>query len=129
MSFAAKPRAKKPAMKSETSPRRGSAAQAGGGRWERLTQHERERLQARTRGGVFVECLGAGEERQQVHEILFGLLLNRHALLLERTVHRIPEVLAQVRDRDDVLAGLTHRSSPPLVERRRLLLGSHHYRT
>ena len=71
-------------------------AQAHRGGFQRIAQHEGEGLEARALGRGFVERLGAGKQRQQIHDVLLGLLLDRHVLFLQCAVHGVLEELAQI---------------------------------
>ncbi len=73
-------------------------AVAGAGRFERLRQHDDERLEARACGRALVESLGAREQRQQIDDIVLRLVLDLELLLLQGAVQGVLEELAQVRD-------------------------------
>ena len=75
-----------------------------GRRLERLGQHDHQRLEARARRRSLVERFGTGEQRQQVDDVVLGLVLDRQMLFRERAVQRVAEELPQIRHRYETWA-------------------------
>ena len=44
------------------------------------------------------QCLGAGEQSEQVDDVVLGLVFDRELLARQRAVQRVPEVFLQVRN-------------------------------
>ena len=76
-----------------------AVAVAGAARLERLRQHDHQRFQARALGSPLEQRLGAGEQSQQVDDVVLGLVLDREPLALQRAVQSVPEVFLQVGNR------------------------------
>ncbi len=98
-SLRAKLRAKNPAMNSETSPSRcrlRCRARAEGASSD--GQHVCERLDAQALGGLFVECLGAREHREQIDDVGFRLFVDVEALTFARGVKCVTKKFAQRSD-------------------------------
>ncbi len=87
---------------------------ARGRRLERLGEHHDERLQPRSVRRTVVQRLRAREQRQEVDDVVLGLVLDRELLALQGCVQRVAEELPQVRDRDDGcgFGGFGHRRRP-----------------
>ena len=99
MSLRAKLCAKKPATNSETSPSRcrprlRSPAVGASSASDISTTSGFSRMPSRR---AVIQGLGAREERQQVDDVVLGLVLDRNALVGERGLQRIAEELPQVR--------------------------------
>jgi hypothetical protein len=60
----------------------------------------RQRPQAHAVRGVLEQLFRAREQRQQVDDVLLGLVLDRDMLLRERALQRIAEELRQTLDRN-----------------------------
>ena len=65
---------------------------------ERLGEQERERLQLRAVRTRLEQRLGAREHREQVHDVVLGVVLDRQVLLLERGGERLAEEFADIGD-------------------------------
>ncbi len=74
-------------------------AVAGRSRLERFGQHDDQRLQARPLGSVLEQRLGAGEQSQQIDDIVLGLVFDRELLAFQSAVQRVPEVFLQIGNR------------------------------
>ena len=83
MSLRAKPSPKNPATNSDVSPTRRSIALRVSrfGAFGRGREQQRERLQAGTRLAAVVERFLAREQRQQIDDVVGGVIVGRHALL------------------------------------------------
>ena len=62
----------------------------------RLGEHQRERPQTRAGGGRLEQRLAAGEHREQVHDVMLGVLLDGDVLTVQRFVDGIAKELAQI---------------------------------
>jgi hypothetical protein len=67
---------------------------SGGRRLERIRQHLRQRSDAQALRRALVQRVGAGEHREQVDDVLLGLLVDIEMLMLARSVKRVTKELA-----------------------------------
>jgi Flp pilus assembly protein TadB len=56
--------------------------------------------------GLVVQRLGAREQRQQVHHVVFGVVVDLQVLVSERALQRVAEELPEVGHGDDLVAGI-----------------------
>src|SRR5262249_45050218 len=71
----------------------------GRGRFQRLGQHDHQRLQAGAFRGLFKQRLGAREQREEIDYVVLGLVFDSHLLLFQGTVELVLEELPQIGDR------------------------------
>src|SRR6516164_1286081 len=91
-------------------------AVALGGAWRRrqcLAQHRYQWLQPQAIGSALVQRLGAGEQSQEIYDVVLGLVLDRQVLPHERAMQCVAEEFAQVRYRLHTLISIVHRRLPP----------------
>ncbi len=69
---------------------------------ERLGEQERERLQLSAVRARLEQRLGAREHREQVHDVVLGVILDRQVLLLERGAERLAKEFADIGNRQQL---------------------------
>ena len=73
----------------------GALPRDGRRRIQRVGQHVRERPDAQPVGGMLVEGVGARKHREQVDDVLFGLLVDVEMLMFARCVKCVTKKFAQ----------------------------------
>jgi len=68
---------------------------AGAGSFQGIRQHMRQRLDAQAVRRLFIERIGPRKHRQQIYDVLLGLLVDVQMLMFARGVKRVTKKFAQ----------------------------------